>query len=274
MPSFGPAYGQAQSTAFRAAERVCARTTSAFISVGAEMRDLYLDAGIGAPNRHLVIPSPVEVERFLGLRQIPRDQRATWRMQYGVSDQRPILISVGALDKRKRHDLIIRRLAARLRAGAHLLVAGEGPEEGNLRQLVAEAGLSDSVALLGFVPDPISVFGAADVLVHASTTEGVPQTVIQGLAAGLPVVATAMEGLREFSGHVVGASASGDDLADAVDKALAERRRFPAAEQMNKWTPAGVRQQHARLQDAVENALGSHRPTRAPLPILASGLAA
>jgi glycosyltransferase involved in cell wall biosynthesis len=76
-----------------------------------------------------------------------------------------------------------------------VLIAGTGPEEGRLRRLVAERGLSGTVLLLGFRPHVADVLAALDVTTHPSDREGSPLAVLESMAAGKAIVATGVGGV-------------------------------------------------------------------------------
>ncbi|MEX2445728.1 MAG: glycosyltransferase, partial [Dehalococcoidia bacterium] len=152
--SFGPGSSMLASVAFPTAERVCARFTNLIVCVGEELREMYLDASIGQPRQFRVLRSPIDVDRFATGRHVTLDDRAALRARFGVRDGARMLLSIGALEPRKRHALLVQRLAPLLRSGqADLVIAGDGPERLRLQQLAAEAGCADAVHLLGFVED-------------------------------------------------------------------------------------------------------------------------
>jgi glycosyltransferase involved in cell wall biosynthesis len=102
-------------------------------------------------------------------------------------------ILVGSLTRVKRADLFLEALAQARRAGAPLSgqVVGEGPERGALEALARERGLlPDGVRFLGERSDVADLLAQADLLVLTSDDEGLPNAVLEGMAAGLPILAT------------------------------------------------------------------------------------
>ncbi|HEY2798083.1 MAG TPA: glycosyltransferase family 4 protein [Thermoanaerobaculia bacterium] len=100
---------------------------------------------------------------------------------------------VGSLTRVKRADLFLEALAQARRAGAPLSgqVVGDGPERGPLETLARERGLlPDGVRFLGERSDVAELLAQADALVLTSDDEGLPNAVLEGMAAGLPVLAT------------------------------------------------------------------------------------
>lgn len=256
MASFGPSYGRT-SRVFEGTERVCARFTDVFVSVGDELRDTYLDRGMGRPERFVVVRSPVRLESFLAVRDWGDERRRAGREGLGLPAGAAVLLSVGFLERRKRHDLLLRRLRPLLGSGrAVLVVAGTGERLPELEGLARELGVDSSVRFLGHVDGVEEVFGVADVLVHTSAVEGVPQVVVQALAAGLPVVATETEGLREVPGSPVRiVDRSGSELLSAVEAAISRPDAPVARERLEQWTEASIEGQIGELHGLLETCL-------------------
>lgn len=145
---------------------------------------------LGAPEaRTLTLRNGVDLERFsLG------DQTAC-RAKLGVSGF--VLLSVGSLIPRKGHALTIE--AMRRYPDACLLIAGSGPLRTELETLARTMGVADQVRFLGEVPhaELPDLYRAADILVLASEREGWANVLLEAMASGTPVVATAVNGAPE-----------------------------------------------------------------------------
>ena len=262
MASFGPGYRHWQSAAFLAAERACARATDLFVFVGRDLLRRYVHAGAADPDRSRVIHSPIpNLSRLSGIRR----QRNLARSRNGPGTP-PLLVAIGALDRRKRHALLLSELAPLLARGeARLAIAGEGPEMDALRALRARLGLDQLVQLHGYVSDVEPLLAKADVFVQSSTVEGVSQAVIQALMAGVPVVATDTDGLRELDNApvtIVGADATG--LRAAVLRTLATSDGIPAVPEQafRQWLPEEVEQRRHAFHEALEATVADRRRTR------------
>jgi glycosyltransferase involved in cell wall biosynthesis len=261
MAAFGPGYGRAASLLYAAAERFCARFTDFFVPVGEDLRTAYLAAGIGRPERYHVIHSPLGVEAFLSARMLTQDERAAIRQRLALPAEAQVITAAGLLEPRKRFDLIIGQLAPLLRSGrAQLLLAGDGPAAAALRARAEALDVAGAVRLLGYVDDLPQLFAVSDLFVHASSAEGVPQVVVQALAAGVPVVATTVEGLGDLpEGTVTVVDRNGDGLLPAVAGILSRPADPPvAAELLSPWTEAAVAARlaafHARLDEELAGA--------------------
>jgi glycosyltransferase involved in cell wall biosynthesis len=129
---------------------------------------------------------------------------------------------LGRLDPQKRPDIAVRALAA-LRPthpDASLWIVGDGSWRGELEALVADLDLSGSVRFLGPRKDVPALLSEAACFVLTSDYEGCPLSVLEAMAAGVPVVATAVGGVPELvvdgeTGLLVGPRAP-DEVAEAV----------------------------------------------------------
>jgi glycosyltransferase involved in cell wall biosynthesis len=148
-------------------------------------------------------------------------------------------LSVGRLETEKNPLLLADVLAAINGEAPHwrLVVCGEGALEGQLRKRFSELGVSARADLRGYISfgtELNSLYRSSHALLHVSWTEGLPQVLLEAFAAGLPVVATDVGGIREAVGDAALLVEPGD--AGAAARALgriaeddAERRRLVLA---------------------------------------------
>ena len=196
------------------------------ITVSHSLRDLAVDAGVD-PRDILVAPNAVDRSAFR-----PGD-RAEARRQIGLPPDVPLIVSVGHLIAGKGHGVLVRALAT-LRArrpGTRLAIIGGPAYEPDhpraLAQVARESGVEEAVTFVGAVPpDAVARWlQAANVFALATEREGCCNSVLEALAAGLPVVTTPAGDNPRFvqddvNGRLVGI---GDvaATADALDKVLA-----------------------------------------------------
>ena len=103
----------------------------------------------------------------------------------------PVVLGVGRLSAPKNFPLLIRAVAnVRNRRPVRLLILGEGEDRSALEALVKDRGLTDCVALPGFVDNPYVYMRRAQLLALSSNWEGLPTVLIEALACGCPVVST------------------------------------------------------------------------------------
>jgi glycosyltransferase involved in cell wall biosynthesis len=129
----------------------------------------------------------------------PPEDRSAIRREMQAGDEDFVLIQVARLVPIKDHLTALRAVqrAAAALPRVRLVVVGEGPEEPAIRLFIAENGLADRIRLLGPRADVARLLSAADVFLLSSLNEGIPLTVIEAMAAGLPVVSTDVGGVAE-----------------------------------------------------------------------------
>jgi glycosyltransferase involved in cell wall biosynthesis len=134
-----------------------------------------------------VVPNAITLTEAL-----PSEERNALRMQLTGDPTRPIVISVGRLDLPKGFPDLLNAfdLVRKTYPQAALLIAGDGPIREQLERQVKDLGLENHVFLLGERDDVGSLLGASDLYVTSSHWEGLPVSVLEAMAAGLPVIAT------------------------------------------------------------------------------------
>jgi glycosyltransferase involved in cell wall biosynthesis len=136
----------------------------------------------------VVIPAPM-----------PEPERAEIRAGWGFGADELVVGCVANYKPGKGLEMLL-RIAAAVRAGSprmRLVLVGEGELRPMLQKTIRELGLAGIVRLHGSEPDARRLYGAFDMYVHASESEGGPNAVIEAAAAGLPVVATRAGGTPE-----------------------------------------------------------------------------
>lgn len=161
----------------------------AVVTVSQALKDELTALGVPA-GKITVLRNGVDLGRFAPL------DRATVRTRLGLHGL--VWLTVGNLVESKGVHLVVEALAAV--PDTTLLIAGDGPEESRLRALVARLGLGARVRFLGAVKHDglCEYYNAADVMMLASSREGMPNVVLEALACGTPVVATPVGGTPEL----------------------------------------------------------------------------
>lgn len=189
--------------------RWAARHAAGLVTVSAGLKQRLVALGT-PPDRVRVLRNGVDLAMF----RPPADREAVRRV-FGFAH--PTLLAVGNLVPLKRHALIVEALA--YLPGVDLAIAGEGPERPRIEALVRRLGLADRVRLLGRLPQERlpGLYGAANLLVHPSLSEGWPNVLLESMACGTPVAATNFDSV----GEIVGAPEAGGIVADATPSGLA-----------------------------------------------------
>jgi glycosyltransferase involved in cell wall biosynthesis len=188
--------------------------------------DLHRGFGVRRSKIH-VIPRGVASDRFP---VATADDRRAARVALGLTNE-PVVVAIGALATEKRLDVAIETVA--LLPGVHLVLAGAGPLEDELRAS-AERLAPGRIHFSGHVDDVVPVLHAADTLLLTSATEGMPGVVIEAGMSGVPTVATDVGAVSEMvvegeTGRVVDRDAPAARIAVALDATLSEASRLADA---------------------------------------------
>jgi glycosyltransferase involved in cell wall biosynthesis len=212
------------------------------------LRELALSWGVPA-ERVSVLPNPAPSLPALA----PRDEL---RRSFGLRG--PTLAFAGRLTAQKSLRVALEAVASV--DGVSLLIAGEGDERARLERDVAELGLDERVRFLGALPRArvVELFAAADASILSSMWENFPHTVVEALAVGTPVLATASGGVGEVvhdgeNGLLVplgDSQALGAALRRYFEEdGLRDRLRAAAAPSVAEYAPERI---FAQLEEALQ----------------------
>jgi glycosyltransferase involved in cell wall biosynthesis len=166
--------------------------------------DFVANSEAGATALSRATDKPVTVVHNGVVLDPPRRDRTEWRRELAVDDATFVACMVANLHANKDHVTLVRAWREFLDDSASrsvLVLAGRIEETGpEVRKLVGELGLVELVRFLGPVDDVSGLYMVSDVYVHSSTSEGLPNAVLEAMAAGLPVIATDLPGIREAVG--------------------------------------------------------------------------
>jgi glycosyltransferase involved in cell wall biosynthesis len=209
-------------------QRFIARGVDRYIAVSHHVAGrLCQTYGLSAPQvcvvHNSVFPAPFS-----------RRLNAELRAKLMGTTERPIVLTLARLDRQKGHCYLLE--AAALVPEAVFVLAGEGPERPALEAQAKALGLDDRVMFLGFRDDVCDLLASCDLFVLPSLFEGLPLSVLEAMAAGKPVVATAIGGtdeavVRGETGLLVPPAAP-SALAEAIRTILSDpvlSRRFGTA---------------------------------------------
>lgn len=199
---------------FLGVERLLGRATARMVHVSESERTEALGFGIMPRERTVVIPNGIDPAPYAAA------DGTALRRELGIPERGLLVGAVGLLNEAKGHAHLVAAAGRVLERvpDARFAIAGEGPLRGALEAQIARAGLGERVRLLGYRTDVPELLAALDVLAMPSLWEGLPYVVLEAMAAGLPVVATDVNGCRD----VVVAGATGELVAPADPAALAE----------------------------------------------------
>lgn len=229
---------RARNVHYAAWQRWLVRSTMHWADIvvlnSAAVRDFAVSEEGASPERLVVIPNGVDVAAYS-----QPVSRAKLCAELGLSTEVVLIGSVGRLTPQKGYDVLIEALAQLALTSVHLLLMGTGEEVNKLSALARQLGVLERVHLLGYRRDVPHLLGALDLYVQPSRFEGMPNAVLEAMAAGCPIVASAVDGIQELiADGVHGWLVSPGDasaLAWVIDSALAQsneaRRRAALAHQ-------------------------------------------
>jgi glycosyltransferase involved in cell wall biosynthesis len=168
-----------------------------YITCGQNMRTTLVDQ-CGFPAERVVsIPTGVP-KGFIDLKRDPEAKK-----EFGLRADAPVITNVGILRRVKGHETTFRAVKAVVREfpDARFLIVGDGPRRAELERMAWEMGIAEYVIFTGFIEDIGRIYSFTDLSILSSWSEGLPQSVIQALAAGVPVVATRVGGVPEVVIH-------------------------------------------------------------------------
>jgi len=172
-----------------------------FIVNAGSVRDILLRAPFIAKDRIAVIRNGVSLDGVRARSRRPgRGPVPGFAASVGIPPGAEVVGAIGRLAKQKGFDVLLEAFAqvGRERPGAFLVIAGEGHERKDLARRVKRLGLEEAVSLPGFVEDMDSFYESLTVFALPSRFEGMPNVVLEAMAAGVPVVATDVSGVGEI----------------------------------------------------------------------------
>ena len=243
-----------------AVQRWMSSHTDAIFAVSGQLKaDLVKHVGLSAAAIE-VLHNGVDLSRFNVAEPAPAHARArgALRREWGVPDGALVVGSVGRLVAVKNYGLLLRAIASS-GLDVHVVLAGEGPERAALTALAAALGMASRVHLLGHSNDVDRVLRAFDVFVLPSLSEGMSNTLLEAMAAGVPPVASVVGGNGEIVRDGVDGKLFPSDDESALAACLvalcrddALRARFAAAARERVHATFDIRHMIERYEQLYE----------------------
>lgn len=164
------------------------------IVVSARMRAHLEDRGMPA-GKIALIQNALVVENYR-----PQREDRTVRSEWGIPTQHKLVGNIGRLSPEKGQDVFLQAAAdyAKENRDVSFVLIGIGPEEERLRRLADELAIADRVVFAGYRGDMQRVYNSLDLVVQSSSTEGMPNVILEALLMRVPVVATDVGGTAEI----------------------------------------------------------------------------
>lgn len=265
--SFSPNHSPVHRTLYRWAERAAAPLTTRFFCVSRANLEEGIRLGFWRRDEVDLVRSGIPLADYRDRTDDPAEVRAS----LGIPTEAPVVGSVGNFKPQKAPlDLLRAFAAASARVpSARLVVAGDGPLRARAEEEASRLGIADRVHLLGWRRDVPRLLRAFDVFLLTSLWEGLPRSILQARAAGVPVVATAVDGSVEaveegVTGYLVAprdAEAAGSRVATLLlDPGLRRRMGEAATEGLEEFDISEMVRRQEEIYARLLSGRGSRRP--------------
>jgi len=146
--------------------------------------------------RTLIIYNGIPTRHF----KSAEETRSIWRKKEGIKNSEVVFLHIGRFSPQKNHRLLIEAFAQAMmkRSDLKLLLVGDGELRPDIKKIVKEKQLEQNIHFLGLRQDISELLSACDIFILSSDWEGVPMTILESMAAGKPVIATAVGGVPEL----------------------------------------------------------------------------
>ena len=188
------------------------------------------------------------------------NKRAEKREELALADDQIMLVSMGDLVLRKNYATAIEAIAKAQNPKLQYFICGKGPELDNLKAQAESLGVAEQIHFLGFRTDIKELLAAADVFLFTSKQEGLPRSMMEAMASGLPCVASKIRGNTDLIEDGVGGylcpSTDSDGFAVAIakvadDATLRETMRANNLETIKGYDISVVEKEIADIYDDV-----------------------
>lgn len=244
-------------------DRFTGRFTDCFISVGEDLKQRYIERGIGDPSKYRVIHSGMDLDAFYKAADLPKEVIGKKKRELGANEDVIIIGKVASLEPRKGHKYTIQaaKKLAQLHDNIKFLFVGDGWYRSKLERMVRRNGLEDSIIFTGYREDIAEVMATFDIVLLTSLWEGLPQVLVQAAAVGKPIVAFAVEGAKEVvkdgvNGFIV-PSKDVNSLVEKVEYLLSDLERAQAMGRQGReitgdqWTVETMQEKTCKLYDEL-----------------------
>jgi glycosyltransferase involved in cell wall biosynthesis len=228
---------RSKNAVFIGLEKLAGGWTDYLVTINHEDKAAAIDRTLIAPERLRYMPGIGVDLDYYNADLVSAADVTNIRQELGISPDTPLLLSVAEFTARKRHHETIAAFAKLDRPDVHLAIAGSGPLLEPMQQLAARLGVAERIHFLGIRKDIPTLMRAASANILVSAQEGLPRSVLESLALGLPTIGTKIRGTQDLLtdgcgllvdlGDVAGLAQAMTQILDRPDlaQALAKRGR-------------------------------------------------
>lgn len=140
----------------------------------------------------------IDLKKFATSDELHKEKRSWLCKEFDIPEDAMILLSVGEVNKNKNHRVVIEALGKLKRKDIYYVICGRGPLRDAYVSLAEQLNIGKQVILTGYRTDVADFYKAADVFVFPSFREGLPVSVMEAMASGLPIIATSIRGSSDI----------------------------------------------------------------------------
>lgn len=176
-------------------ERIVEKITDRLIAVSTLNIETGIDAGISTREKYTVIHSGIDIDLY---RNVSIDVTKK-KEELGIDSKALVIGTVGRLSPQKAPQDFVKAAAVVLREipNAVFLYVGDGPLRNEVEELIHELGISENIILAGLRTDVPELLAVMEIFVLSSLWEGLPRVFLEAMSAGLPIVATNVDGASQ-----------------------------------------------------------------------------
>ena len=176
-------------------ERFCARFTDKLITINKEDYERAKKFSLRNDGNVYYVPGVgIDIEKIRNTKVDVQQKKK----ELGIPENIPVLLSVGELNKNKNHIVVLNALSKLQEKRFVYLICGRGILKEYLEEKIKELRLNNNVKLLGYRNDITEILKIANLFIFPSKREGLPVSLIEAMAAGLPAIASNVRGNRDL----------------------------------------------------------------------------
>lgn len=247
-------------------KRWAARHTDVVVAVSRPLH-AYLETEVGLRSDAIrVIVNGIDPSVFA-----PGARSGAIRNRFGLSDDCTVIGHVARFSPVKNHACLVAAFAQTVRArpDTFLVLVGDGPLRTDIENRTRELGIADRVGFAGHCPDVVPVYRDLDIFVLSSNAEGTSMSILEAMACGIPVIATAVGGTPELLDH----GRAGVLVPPSDPGALASALGAMVDDRAARVRFASIARERIRTSYSEESVLDAYERAYGWLPTPANGIA-
>lgn len=168
-----------------------------FVAISGAIKNILINIGV-KEEKIIVVKSAVPNEPYLKLNK--KEEKAKWAKKWNINPEITWFGNASAIAHQKAYDVLVKAvdLLKSKKVEFHCLIAGTGPQEKEIKNLVKQLQLEDKVTFVGFTNEVPSFLSALDILTVPSNNEGLGTIILEGIHAGCAVIASEIGGIPEM----------------------------------------------------------------------------